>query len=594
MADKRGMDWRLLAIMYGLVAAAFIARSAFNAPTIPLIADTDDAMRLVVVRDLIAGQGWFDNFQYRMNTPYGAEMHWSRLADLPLAALVLLFNPLLGADSETAAAYVQPLVWLFVLLYLSGRVTLRLVGRDGLLPAFALPAVSLSVLGEFVPGRLDHHSLQILLLMVMLWCAIESLARPRFAIGAGLAAATSLGLGVEGLPSVAATILAVGLMWVSLPARADALRSFGLSLALGALFHLVIALPPERWLLPACDAISVVYVAGAVAVGAAFLALSLLPLAARSMWLRLACGIAAGLAVLAAVALLFPACLRGPYAALDPWLVEHWLDRITEARPLWQSLVDEPVYPLAIAVPPFLALVVIFVRLHRAGPNGRGAWLVYAVFLILTLAVMLVQIRASRMATSLAVPACAWLIVEARRYYLARPSLLRVAPLLMSWIGSAGVGVALVALGVVNLVPGSAVAIGDPGLKDRRQCVMPAAFVELAAMPPERVMTPIDLGAHMLAYTPHHVVAAPYHRNQAGVRDVFAFFNEPIDEARGILDRRGLSLVVVCPAMPEMRGMEAAAPDSFVRLLADDRLPPWLVETSLPNAPLRVFAVMSR
>lgn len=590
MAEKRGLDWRLFLVMYGLIAAAFIARAAFNAATIPLILDTDDAMRLVVVRDLLAGQGWYDNVQHRLNTPFGAELHWSRLGDLPLAALILVLRPVLGSTAETAAAYVLPLLWLFVLLYLSGRVTLKLVGPEGLLPAFALPAVSLSVLGEFAPGRIDHHSVQILLLMAMLWCAIEALTRPRFAIGAGIAAATSLALGVEGLPSVAAAILAFGLMWVNVPQRADALRSFGLSFGAGALVHLAIALPPERWLIPACDAISIVYVAAAVAVGAVFVVLTFLPLG--SVLARLGAGLVGGLAVAGLVVLAYPECLRGPYGGLDPWLVTHWLDRITEAKPLLEAIGNEPVYPLAISIPPLVALLAVFLRLRREPAEGRGEWLIYAAFLVLAIATMLIQIRASRMATSLAVPAGAYLIVLARHYYLARQNLQRIGVLLASWIVSAGVAVAVIGAGIVNLLPSLATETADSGLKNRRQCVMPAAFAELAAMPPERIMTPIDLGSHMLAFTPHHVVAAPYHRNEAGVRDAFRFFNGPIEEARGILEQRGVTLVVVCAALPEMRGTEDAAPDSFVRLFAENALPGWLADTSLPDAPLRVFAVM--
>ena len=38
------------------------------------LSDTDDAMRLVTARDLIAGQTWFDTIQHRLNTPYGAEL----------------------------------------------------------------------------------------------------------------------------------------------------------------------------------------------------------------------------------------------------------------------------------------------------------------------------------------------------------------------------------------------------------------------------------------------------------------------------------------------------------------------------------------
>ena len=79
-----------------------------------------------------------------------------------------------------------------------------------------------------------------------------------------------------------------------------------------------------------------------------------------------------------------------------------------------------------------------------------------------------------------------------------------------------------------------------------------------------------------------------------GIRDAFEFFNAPIEEARSILERRGVTLVVTCDALPEMRGRADAAPDSFVRLVERDALPEWIVETTRPKEPLRVFAVLPR
>ena len=55
-----------------------------------------------------------------------------------------------------------------------------------------------------------------------------------------------------------------------------------------------------------------------------------------------------------------------------------------------------------------------------------------------------------------------------------------------------------------------------------------------------------------------------------------------------------MSLVVTCDALPEMRGMADAAPDSFVRLVSSGGLPDWLVETTPPGETLRVFAVLPR
>jgi hypothetical protein len=592
MTERRGMDWRLVALVYALIAAAFIARAIFTAGTTPLLADTDDAMRMTVVHDLLAGQGWYDNIQHRLNAPYGAELHWSRLADLPLAGLLLILRPVFGATlADTIGAFAVPLILLAVLLYLSGRITLKLVGHEGLLPALLLPAFSLTVLTEFAPGRIDHHSIQILLLLAMLWCAIEALARPRFAIGAGLAAATSIAIGVEGIPGVAAAILAFGLMWVTGPARAPALRSFGLSFALGTILHQAIGIAPGRWLTPACDAISFTYVVAACAVGAAFVLLSFLPLGNRSRWLRLVAGLAAGVALALVLGLAFPDCLRGPYSALDPWLTEHWLNRISEAEPLWTSLLSDPVYPLAVAVPSLAALAFAAWRVWRGPREGRGEWWIYTAFLALSIATMLVQIRASRMATPVAVPAGAALIVAARHWYLAQKRLPQIGTLILAWIGSAGLGVALIVIVVEAFIPGYAESSADPDLQARRDCIMPDAFRDLAAMPPERIMTPIDLGSYILAFTPHSVVAAPYHRNQQGVRDAFEFFNGPIAAALQILEQRRVTLVVICPSLPELRGLPDAAADSFVRLYAKGQLPAWLVDVTPPGAALKTYAV---
>ncbi len=82
--------------------------------------DTDDAMRLVQVRDLLAGQGWFDLSQHRHA---GAPpMHWSRLVDAPIAALILLVRPFAGpaADGIVAAAWPLLLLGLYASSSIAG------------------------------------------------------------------------------------------------------------------------------------------------------------------------------------------------------------------------------------------------------------------------------------------------------------------------------------------------------------------------------------------------------------------------------------------------------------------------------------------
>jgi hypothetical protein len=191
------------------------------------------------------------------------------------------------------------------------------------------------------------------------------------------------------------------------------------------------------------------------------------------------------------------------------------------------------------------------------------------------------------------VPAGATLIVAARTLYLQKPRLGTVLGLVAGWIGFAGLGLALFTGAIAAIVtPTAPISANAAPPSTPADCRQPEAFGALAALPPTRIMAPIDLGAHLLLFTPHAVVAAPYHRDQDGVRDTFRFFNDSIEDARQILVARGIGLVVICPAMPELRDLPgAAATDSFVKLLAEGKLPAWLTEITPPGSALRVFGV---
>ena len=586
----KGFPWLLLLIGWAIVAAITCYRITNNLGSTPLYADTDDAMRVTVVRDFLNGQPWHDIVQHRLNTPFGAEIHWSRLVDLPIAALTLLVRPFAGEWTQTVVAYIWPMLLLLLMLGVSARLCMALAGRAGFLPGLILPALSPAVTAEFIPGRMDHHSVQAILALVMALGAVEALRRPRWAILAGVAGATSLAVGTEGLPMVVAAILAFALAWVIDTRNVEALRHFGGSFALAALVHLVVALPPDRWLLPQCDALSVVFVAAAVGVGLLFLLLGALPLARRPAWLRLTLGLLLGGALLAGLLVFFPECRRGPYAAVDPWLVTNWISIISEAKTLWASYPGYPSYTVASAIPCLAAAVFLLAVLWKGEGATRARWAVWGLFFLIAVAIMLLQIRGARIATLLAVPGGAGLVVAARDWYLRRPrNLGRAAGLLVAWLLFAGFPISI---GWSHLLPYITAPGTGGGSPSKFPCLQPDAFTDLAALPAQRLMAPIDLGAHLLLYTPHSVVAAPYHRNEEGVLDTFRFLNNPIDEARQILEARGIGMVVVCPAMPELRGIGGTAPDSFVRLFATDALPGWLREVTPSGSVLRLFQVI--
>jgi hypothetical protein len=583
-AQDDSIDWRLVVLVFAITASVLVVRALSTAASIPLFNDTDDAMRLVEVRDLLAGQNWFDTTQHRLNAPFGASIHWSRLIDAPLAGLMLVFSPLGTGTAEAVAAYVWPLLLLFVALGASAGLAVRLGGREALLPGVLLPAFSLVTLTEFTPGRIDHHSAQIVLTLLLAWCALGATRRPSLAVCAGLAAATALAVGAESLPAVGAAIFAFGIGWIADARLGRSMALFGLSLGGGTLAHFLIAVPAERWLVPACDAISILYVVAATAAGLGLVICAALPLGDRPAWQRLAAGLVVGGCVAIGLAMAFPACLQGPYAALDPWLLKNWIDQIEEAKPLWVALPANPAFLLAAVLPVTLALVTALFQVLRAG-GRRSVWLVYLGFLALTALVMLLQVRGARLALPLALPAVAVAISLLRAAYL-RKNLIAGAGMLLSWFAGAGLAVGL----SVNALAPPAAATSEPGVASAGACRLPQSYVTLAALPPGRVMSLIDLGAHVLAFTPHAVVGAPYHRNIDGIGDSFAFFNATEAEARAIAARRQLGLVVICAGMPELRGLPDAAPDALVRQFAEGRHPGWLlpIETAGPLSIYRV------
>ena len=76
-----GVSSRRLAVTLAAFAAAaaftllaWLQNSPFDATV--LLRGTDDMVRMVMVRDLLAGQGWFDLMQRRLGVEPGTLMHW--------------------------------------------------------------------------------------------------------------------------------------------------------------------------------------------------------------------------------------------------------------------------------------------------------------------------------------------------------------------------------------------------------------------------------------------------------------------------------------------------------------------------------------
>ena len=277
MQTSEPFNWRLIIACWAIAAAVLFV--PFIAPQggAPRFTDTDDVMRMVTVMDLVDGQAWQDTVEHRDNAPYGASMHWSRLVDAPIAGLIMVLRPSIGTPAaEITASRLWPPLMLFGLLVLSVTLCGQLLGPGHQLPAVVLPVLSIVVLGEFSPGRIDHHNVQMILTTALMLATIAGRNRAVAAIAAGLLAATSLAVGIETLPFILAAIIAFSLFWVRDIAAAANTRRFAMAFAAASAVHLVLAAPPSLYAAGACDALSATYVVAATLAGGALLVATLI------------------------------------------------------------------------------------------------------------------------------------------------------------------------------------------------------------------------------------------------------------------------------------------------------------------------------
>jgi hypothetical protein len=363
------LRWWMVLGIWALIVGLQLLIFARDIPALRM-GDPDDVLRLVQVRDLLAGQGWFDLHQYRIMAPEGVLMHWSRLVDLPIAATIVALRPLLGtANAEIAAAVIVPALTVLCTLALAMHAANRLFGRDTAVAAGIIVGLSGIVLHQMQPLRIDHHGWQI---VSALGAVVGLHARDPRRGGwvLGLALAAGLTVSLEGLPLTALFIGVVGLravidgQWQRLghAAAALALATAGLFLACRGLGDLV-----EH-----CDAVSPMHMAalGWVALCGAGLTQWRPSRRPSSRLLALAVlALAAGGAA-AIVALAAPQCANGAFGGIDPYVKSHWLDNVREGRPIWETTLHNAIALIG-AVP--LGLWACWRLIQRALPAGAAA-----------------------------------------------------------------------------------------------------------------------------------------------------------------------------------------------------------------------------
>lgn len=554
--------------------------------------DADDLMRLAEVRDLIAGQSWFDVTQYRINPAGGGgPMHWSRFIDAQIVALTASLRPFMSPEAaERWAAALYPLVLILPLFLLLGRISARLGGRDETIAALLIAAVGVSFLHYFAPLRIDHHNWQLLLSVAMLWLA---LGEPDFRRGlaAALVITAHIEISLEGFPYLTLFGALFAFDWLRDPRQAPRLKGFVAGLCVFPALWLLAFRGPEVLVSVQCDAFSRPYIIATTTTAVVLLAGLLLPMLAHS-WQRRASALGlAGVAGTVAFALSGPSCLDGPFGALEPLVRHYWYDRVLEGQPVWAQKID---FAALYVAPIFVGLGAAIMAWRRARGTGCAYDWDRMLFVLLGSSLLsLLVFRTAATTHAYLVPAFGAMATELWRWSRTRRTALgRVGgamlvlaslPAFDSWIADRL---------AIEFFSNRVATIEDRAEAKKASCPTMAMLAPLAGQPPQLVFAPLDIGPSILVGTGHSVLATGHHRSHVEMNRVIDTFLSDPAKAELSIRRSGAAYVALCLRLPEIGNYVRARPHGLAARLARGERIGWLdLDESLSRGDLRVYRV---
>lgn len=590
--------WKPITLLFWLATSAVLVFNKWNAIRWLALGDTDDNIRYDQVRDWLNGQGWYDLRQYRLNPPGGFSIHWSRLVDLPLAAMMVVLRPILGVwTADRIAVTVAPLLPMLLAFFAMAVVARRLVSRQSYALALAILVCAGTTLGMWTPLRIDHHGWQLAFLMVTV-AALTDPDQRRSGIVIALSSALSLAIGLEMLPYIAFAGAAVALHWAWDRAEATRLRAYGLTMAVATGLCFLVFASNDNWH-EVCDALSPVWMTSVVSASLLLVMLSWLKL--DNAWGRLVAVLAAGAIAGGIYIGAFPQCFGHRLEGIPPEADALWLSHVREAKPIYQHPIDIAIETALLPIMGSIgALVAVW---HLRGTRKGADWAPVALFGLFAGLLLLWQMRTGPSAQMMAVPGAAYLAhLLIRKFDGNRFLLVRVLGPVLAFLIVSG----LIGAVAVELLPNrkaranNLAAVVKPakprpdltGLANRR-CVTIPAMAPLDRLSPAAMFSLIDLGPRLITLTHHDAVAGPYHRNWRAILDTEHAWRGTPEQAHAIIAAHHASYVLLCPHMAEATIYEAEAPGGFYAKLSQGFVPAWLVRQPLPaNSPFVLYRVI--
>jgi hypothetical protein len=561
----------LVMLVWLLVALALLLQ--YWSQTADTLFDTDDAMRLAQLHDWLGGpgkwKGWFDLHQARMQPPEGYDTHWSRLIDAGLAGLMFLFGLFTnGASAERLMRAWWPLLWLLPTIAGMAAIAWRIAGREAATVALLLALVGIPGYQQFIPGRIDHHNVQIALTMLTVAATAWSDRWRWGATAAGVFTGAALTIGFESAPYLIGCGAVFAFRYVADREAAGDLMAYGRWMTASSITGFFVTIGSQHWLRHSCDSIAVNTLA-AVLCGGLTLALA--------GWLkhndrttRLFAIAGAGCLAAAVLVLIEPACARGPFGLVDPAIWPVWLSEVREMQPLFSVFQKNPLTGAAIAAFPALGVLATLVMLRQPAMRRDIGFLATALVFVIAALVTVGAIRAFSYAIWFGMPIVAAMALRLFAALKLKTVMARVLASLM---------LTPMALSSSAIAMAHTAGLDDHEGFDRpetKPCLRTANYAWLAQLPPGIVATDVSYGPFLLALTPHSVLAGPYHHLSKGIMAAHRSLALPPDQAREVLAEQHATYVMVCGPRPPDGLAEPARSLSLWGRLREGAVPDWL------------------
>lgn len=504
-------------------------RVDFDPSLITKMIGTDSYLRFLTLEELVNSGHWYNHHIANTNWPYGLEHHWSRVVDLLLLPFLLLFKIWLPPKLAMLAAALSYSTCVLLTLLITLSITIRRFAANddkALLSSFVVIAALCNpfLLAYFAPGRVDHHSLLSVLLMLSLFLTIK---RQYFA--AGMVSGIGIWVSVEFFIPFSFLCLAISLRWLKTiePGNLSLTSLFGGTLPV-TLIAILTERPPSEFFTPIADCLSVIHLLLLLLFWISAMILEKTRITHASFFVKTVSGILSAAFTLGITLYGYPQLMDVGFVPHTDTLVKaHFNQNVGEMQPPFATR-----YGLIPFIPLLLTFLPLWVRIKNQNFDRTGF-----VLLIIALGLNLFLLTAFRWA------------------YYAQPVviiLFAYAIAGFSWqkrpflrVGMLSLFIALPLALLIIQQEKNTTAQPSQGscFSQIHKMIQENQFGEL----PQTVALPPDFGYELLFFTPHRILAANNHRNVEGLGDLLRVLQgNSRQKAAEIIQKRKISLILTC------------------------------------------------